>query len=196
MPFELTPEELSLVTNANILKTKTKIISNVYDLFGDLAEGYAEVVRKSPQDFSQMPGPKISRGEQYGGLPFVMLDFPRIFQRENIFAIRCLFWWGNFFSITLQLGGKYQENFAASISRALIADKLNDWFICVADQPWDHHFETNNYLAVKQFEHNKIHALKKLPFIKVAKKIPLFEWEKVSVFYKQSFNEIMDWLQC
>ena len=49
--------------------------------------------------------PKIAKGENYLQLPYVLLDYPRCFDKENIFAIRTMFWWGNFFSITLHLSG-------------------------------------------------------------------------------------------
>ena len=32
--------------------------------------------------------PKISKGENYKGLPYVMLDYPRCFGKTDIFAIR------------------------------------------------------------------------------------------------------------
>ena len=32
---------------------------------------------------------------------------PAVFSKENIFAIRTMFWWGNFFSISLHVSGKY-----------------------------------------------------------------------------------------
>jgi hypothetical protein len=36
-----------------------------------------------------------------------VLDYPRIFTEEDVFAFRTLFWWGNYLSFTLHLKGKY-----------------------------------------------------------------------------------------
>ena len=58
--------------------------------------------------------PKISRGENYNGLPYVMLDYPRCFGKEDVFAMRTMFWWGNFFSITWHLKGKYSKEYIAA----------------------------------------------------------------------------------
>ncbi len=35
-----------------------------------------------------------------------MLDYPRAFGRDSIFACRTFFWWGRFFSLTLHLAGR------------------------------------------------------------------------------------------
>ena len=59
--------------------------------------------------------PKISKGENYKDLPYVMLDYPRCFQKEKTIAIRTFFWWGNFFSINLQLSGEYKEQALPSL---------------------------------------------------------------------------------
>lgn len=40
--------------------------------------------------------PKISKGENYLQLPYLILDYPAIFEKNNIFALRTFFWWGNF----------------------------------------------------------------------------------------------------
>ncbi|MFX8895293.1 hypothetical protein ABTM96_19365, partial [Acinetobacter baumannii] len=87
---------------------------------------------------------KISRGEHYEGLPWVMIDYPRYFKKNHFFAIRTFFWWGNFFSLTLQLKGKYQLGFQGSNFETLKAD----WFICVNEDEWQHHFRQDNYVKL------------------------------------------------
>ena len=63
--------------------------------------------------------PKISKGENYRGLPYVMLDYPRLFGREEVLAIRTFFWWGHGFSVTLHLKGGYRERISAGIATTL-----------------------------------------------------------------------------
>ena len=109
---ELSKNELELVTSSEVILTKNRIIEKVYLLFGSLSEEYRRLLQAhssklAPEVFQQSP--KISRGEQYLGLPYVMLDYPRIFSKDDVFAIRSFFWWGNHFSIRLQLSGKYLQ---------------------------------------------------------------------------------------
>jgi hypothetical protein len=108
--IQLSAEELSLVQNAGWLLTKNTIIEKVFALFGDVAhqmrDNFAAGEGIIPAEVL-VPSPKISKGENYKGLPWVMLDYPRFFNREDAFAIRTMFWWGHFFSVTLHLKGAY-----------------------------------------------------------------------------------------
>jgi len=62
--------------------------------------------------------PKISRGENYLGLPYLVLDYPRLFRPDAVLAIRTFFWWGHFFSSTLQLSGGYKTEFLSRLQAA------------------------------------------------------------------------------
>lgn len=122
--------------------------------------------------------PKISRGENYRGLPYLMLDYPRYFNKENIFALRTMFWWANFFSSTLHLSGKYKKLYLQRIISAYEFLKTKGYFICVNENEWEHHFERNNFIQIKKF--SKLSFKKQVtgsPFIKLAKNISLQQWE-------------------
>ena len=66
---------------------------------------------------------------------------------KDIFAIRTMFWWGNFFSITLHLSGIYKTMFAQKIIACYELLKETDFFICVHEEQWQHHFEKDNYIT-------------------------------------------------
>src|SRR5438309_4807722 len=118
MTTSLTAYEMQLVTDAQILITKNTIIRKVYELFGKLSEEYREEVNCKIAG-QNLISPKISRGENYLGLPYVILDYPRQFAKDDVFAIRSFFWWGNFFSITLHLSGSYLKQYSATIESAI-----------------------------------------------------------------------------
>src|SRR3982750_1106316 len=107
---KLSNAELLLVCDEQFILTKNSIINKVYQLFGALSENFIEQAKSKPEIFPvEVSGtsPKIFRGENYRNLPYVLLDYPRFFSREKTFAIRCFFWWGNLFSITLHIAGEY-----------------------------------------------------------------------------------------
>src|SRR5688500_20050079 len=110
--IQLSQEELVLVQNADWLLTKNRIIGKVYEMFGMLVADVQMMPEKNsvllPEIFAASP--KISKGENYMGLPYVMLDYPRCFGKSDTFAIRTMFWWGNFFSVTLHLKGRYKKD--------------------------------------------------------------------------------------
>src|SRR5215467_7358592 len=106
--IHLSSFEMELVNNADWILTKNNILRKVQSMLEQVQNNTVDYSKLYPQLFPtevKAISPKISRGENYGGLPWMMLDFPRFFAKEdlprsgaNIFAIRNMFWWGNFFS--------------------------------------------------------------------------------------------------
>jgi hypothetical protein len=185
---KLSKEELELVINADVILTKNRIIQKVYELFGEVSEEYKLIGKASLLPELLSISPKIAKGEFYRQLPWVMLDYPRNFSLTDTFAIRSFFWWGNFFSITLQLQGKYKEQFLPAIQQNL--DKSSGWWYCIDEtDAWQHHFESDNYKLLDQTV-----SLENYPFIKLAKKIPLEQWDNAFDFYCDSFKEIISLL--
>src|SRR5688572_30593643 len=104
--IQLSTLELELVNNTEWILTKNGIIEKVKKLLHDIQMAQHEVLIAAQDQLPAevlMPSPKISRGENYKGLPYLILDNPRFFDKQDIFAIRTMFWWGHFFSITLHV---------------------------------------------------------------------------------------------
>jgi hypothetical protein len=190
----LSPKELELVNNAGWILTKNAVIQKVYLLFGQLSEVYRASLDANsiltPEDTGTR-SPKISKGEQYEGLPWVMLDYPRHFSGDDAFGIRSFFWWGNFCSITLQLSGRPKEKFAGAVQRYLQTSRGNDWYIGTGADPWKHHFRKDNYQPAREWKGGSIQDL---PFIKLAKKVSLQDWDELDNFFEQNYREILEML--
>jgi hypothetical protein len=194
--LELSKNELELITNSDVILTKNRIIEKVYLLFGSLSEEYKSLLDRysiilPPEIFNKSP--KIYKGEQYLGLPYVMMDYPRFFLKDNVFAIRSFFWWGNYFSITLQLSGDYLKMFAENITKQFSKMNTEDYFFGINDSAWEHHFEKENYLSLKDCHSDfSPENLINRPFIKIAKKIPLAEWNSAMKFFMKNYNELLE----
>jgi len=178
---KLSKEEMTLVTDAGFILTKNRIIQKVYDLFGEVSQAFTATNTALPPEVLAIH-PKIAKGENYQGLPWVMLDYPRRFSATDVFAVRCFFWWGHFFSITLQLQGKYQHQYAPLLQKNL---PITEWWVGTGSDAWQHHFDDGNYS-----NGSSATDLIRLPFIKLAKKIPLSEWDNAFEFYTVQFAEI------
>lgn len=175
--YKLNTIEQSTVLDADFILRKNRIIEKVFGLFGALQEAMAA---QPVIAGLQLPGgqpPKISRGEQYRGLPYVILDYPRQFSREDIFACRTFFWWGRFFSITLHLAGASLEQYRRQLGG--LQESLSGWSVCVQDDPWEHHFEEENYRATTSLTAAQWRGLMQGTFIKLARKYDLQEWENL-----------------
>ena len=186
----LSPAELELASDAGIILTKNRVIEKVYALFGEVSEAYTAASGAAAAFYPEVfaAGPKISRGENYGGLPWVMLDQPRYFTSVNVFAVRSFFWWGNFFSITIQLKGIYAEKLQAKLLQ--FAHSGSDVFIGVnAVSDWEHHFDDNNYLPARQVDITAV--MRNGQAFKMAKKIPIGKWEDVPAIMLEFYMALM-----
>lgn len=188
MSTSLSLYEMQLVTDSRALLTKSIIIKKVYEFFGKLSEEYKNVLNNKMSGIENFIHPKISRGENYLGLPYVILDFPRQFGKTDVFAIRSFFWWGNFFSITLHLAGQYHRRYAFAVQNAISNQRLKEWYIGTENE-WEHHFESNNYLSLSA---QADCLVAELPFIKLAKKIPLTKWDETESFFTENFKLLLE----
>ncbi len=195
----LSTKELELVTDAGWILTKNQIIDKVYKLFGTLHENYTFLLENNAPEKDwgiSFQSPKISKGEQYEGLPWVMLDHPRYFAGKDSLAIRSFFWWGNFYSITLQVSGACQQKLAPSIQQYFMnAQKdsaaYKQWYLSISDDPWQHDFGEKNYRRITDIADIDFAAL---PFIKLAKKIPLEDWDEAGNFFESNYVQILEML--
>jgi len=182
--IHLSEDELQLVQNAQLLLTKNTIIEKVYALFGELASELQQspiyATRNLPAELLTL-GPKISRGEKYKGLPYVVLDYPRCFGKEDVFAVRTFFWWGNYFSVTLHLKGKYQQMFIPYLQKqtALLAE--SDFQLCVTGDEWEHDLSDGNYLPLST-NSDTVSAidLAGKPFYKLTSRVELHQWNEMN----------------
>ena len=180
----LSKEEMEAVTNPEWILTKNRIIDKVIVQFETLAGQYQKLVGSSSNiraEISLVP-PKISKGEKYLGLPYIMLDYPRIFTRDDVFAVRSFFWWGNFFSITLHLSGKYKS--CLNINSLKAAD---GWNVATGSDEWSHDLNSEHYKILAEDFSN----LEAQTFIKLAKKIPLEQWDFSTKFFIENFEKII-----
>lgn len=189
----LSAEELQLVSNTDFILTKHRIIAKANNLLGEqaaFAQQYTAVVNL-PEAVKQT-SPKIAKGENYLQLPWLLLDYPRLFDKGNIFAIRTMFWWGNFFSCTLQLGGIYKKQFEIAVAKNICNLPQQLFFICINEDEWQHHFETTNYAPLHSIgtaAAQKIITEKK--FIKIACRFSLQQWQQMPQLLQQSFITLL-----
>jgi hypothetical protein len=179
--IQLSAEELSLVQNAGWLLTKNTIIEKVFALFGDIAHEVRDRVAATPAILEevQQPSPKISKGENYKGLPWVMLDYPRSFNHQHTFAIRTMFWWGHFFSVTLHLKGKYKQQYQQNLLNNLPLLTKQQFYLCVSGEEWRHEFEDDNYTPLTQLNSSSVEKiLLTNDFCKLSAKISLPQWNQ------------------
>jgi hypothetical protein len=191
----LSAKESELVTNSDWILTKNQIIQKVKWLLEDVQLKQQEYLKDHgsalPTEVIAVP-PKISKGENYNGLPYLVLDYPRFFGKEDHFAIRTMFWWGNYFSITLHLSGKYKNEYQSRIGDSFSLLKEASYFIGVNDDQWEHHFESSNYLPLNDMTQENFKAnVSSKNFIKLAKQFSFVQWENAGENLFSSFCQLI-----
>jgi hypothetical protein len=167
----LSEEERRLVSDPGLILTKNAIIAKVYDLFGELA-GMQQSL-PFPEEV-RVAMPKISRGENYHGLPYVVLDFPRLFTADHVLAIRTHFWWGHYFSVTLHLKGMYRERYAGRCLDAYAELSEQGYLMASTGDEWEHRVSEPWYRPVASMDRRAFgQALHLQPFLKIGKTLPL-----------------------
>jgi hypothetical protein len=196
--IRLSAKEAELIANADWILTKNHILQKVKYILEELQSQQQQFLRSHS---SILPAeviaiaPKISRGENYKGLPYLVLDHPRYFGKGDHFAIRSMFWWGNFFSVTLHLSGSYKKKYAHKIEASFISLKENSFFIGASEDQWEHHFETGNYLPLKEMNETNFKTnLTNKDFIKLAQRFSLEQWDDAGDILFRSFCQLIGWL--
>jgi len=193
--IRLSAKEMEMVSNPDFILTKNSILDKAVLQLESLRKTYSAVLTEQrnqlPEDI-KLSSSKITRGENYLGLPYRLLDYPAIFSGENIFAIRTMFWWGNFFSITLHIAGKYKKIYEQRICSGY--NSLKSGFqICVNANQWDHHFDANNYTNINNLTELQFNSeIMKKDFVKLATYIPVGEWNYVIKKMPEQFRHLIE----
>lgn len=191
--IQLSAEEMQLVKDPSWILTKHRVIKKVYHLFGELSGRTQALVLRNddaiPAEVLLSP-PKISKGEQYEALPYVVLDYPRLFSKEDVFAIRCFFWWGNYFSVTWHLKGKFQRKYQPLIAAAIADNNLPDHYFSVSGNEFNFDLSSKDY-ATTTSAAGTFSKLTEIPFLKISYRIPFEQWNKAEELLMQAFTNFM-----
>ena len=170
-----------MVRNTEWILTKHRVIEKVYTLYGALSSQMQSALLLQP---AILPAevlkisPKISKGEQYEQLPYVVLDYPRFFSKSHVFAIRTFFWWGYYFSSTLHLKGKFQQSWAEKIVKAVRANKISGYYLSTSGNEFDFDLSGHNYSRLTGKSKLVAQDLLNHPFIKLSNKVSFNNWNK------------------
>jgi len=142
-------KESDLLYNTEIFPLKRQVTQKIYVLFEQIKTRLKDTEQHKqftfPSGTDNTTG-KISQGENYLSFPWVILDFPKLFNKQDIFAFRTLFWFGHYFSFSLVLSGRSAEFYLAAIlkNRNLISGRF--LYFSTHEDPWQHGITEENSL--------------------------------------------------
>ena len=198
-----TPAERKALHNKDFFYIKASATKKIDILLAGVRDEIKSEIKKKkllfPEEADASAG-KIFKGENYAGLPYMVLDFPKYFTKESVFSFRTMCWWGNFFSFTLHLQGKALEEYRAGLTPSVPARagkgeggihflKKRNINICVNNNPWQYHFEKDNYIPVDKLSDRELEKiLLEKEFIKISRKIPLKDYKTIVNFATKTFQ--------
>lgn len=186
----LSDKDISAAGDADWILTKRRVMDAACDILGacvPLCDSYFLSHPDFPKEAS-VRHPKISKGENYLQLPYAILDHPRFFSDDSILAVRTMFWWAHFFSITLQVSGR----FLPAVEKALLISHSSadvPVFFCINKDPWQHHFENDNYVPLNLLSRDDILAqINQAGFIKLAVQYELGNWSRMPQLLEEGYQ--------
>ncbi|MBI3501250.1 MAG: hypothetical protein HY063_05590 [Bacteroidetes bacterium] len=189
--MRFSPTELHALHNSRFFYIKASVTKKMDALLAQTRDEIKSVIEKEkiilPAEADASMG-KIFRGENYLGLPYLILDYPKYFGKDSVFAFRTLFWWGKFFSCTLHAGGIRNKDIRYK------GDVLSGKgvYFCVNDSPWQYHYGKDNYLLIDKLTEKQMQAhIRKNNFIKLSRKMELKDYRKLPEFARETFELFM-----
>jgi len=194
--LKLTSEELKILENTDFFSTKLIVTRKIIEQFGALESSFRESLPNG-SDLSRegvnLSNGKIFRGENYKGLPYVVLDYPRLFSTQSVFAFRTMFWWGHEFSFTLHLQGNAWEKRKHLLVKNLSRLMNRELYICVNETPWQYHFGRENFVPIDEYRANSGRGdLEQLPFLKLSSRLDIRRFESLEQEAGNTFKMLMD----
>ncbi len=105
-----------------------------------------------------------------------------------------MLWWGNEISVHLLLAGKYKREFEQRL-RENLAKANSQFYICIAETPWEHHFEMTNYTTLQSLRNDELHTALAQPFVKIGLRYHLHQWNEMEDLLKEGYQQLFELLE-
>ncbi|MBK8845382.1 MAG: hypothetical protein IPO27_02040 [Bacteroidetes bacterium] len=176
-------EELSLISGDYFFVQKNKIFASLHERFLQINNHINKLKEKYnqnlPAEVNRKQG-KISRGENYNNLPYMVLDNPNVFSNDGIFAFRLIFLWGKYFTLNIAISGKYFLHYQPYLPEVIKSFSQMNVYQLHDDQLWQHYI-TSGYREIS--EDSNFTPLN--DFLKLTKVI---EFDKVETLKIETLN--------
>lgn len=192
----ITKKELQVIENTYFFLTKVKVTHKIIEQLLLLRTSLKKIIQKTdfkfPSETDILTG-KISKGENYLSYPYIILDYPKLFKKNSIFAFRSMFWWGNFYSFTFHVSGNALKHYRSNLISNISKFKKKNYFFCINENQWQHEFSANNYKLIDNIPNTELTKLiNTRQFIKISKKISLHKWKDVIKTGEKCFTDMLN----
>ncbi|WMJ74018.1 hypothetical protein RCC89_12715 [Cytophagaceae bacterium ABcell3] len=186
--------EFSVLKNTDFLITKRSILQKVTGAFDALSSQLSHHLAKSSVVLpaNTRLTPKISKGENYRGLPYIVLDFPSLFSKDSLFMFRVIFLWGYAFSIEMLVSGDMLKEKADLLLEH--APKIRETlpFICISKTPWEYYYDDTIFKPCSELDKEAFrHIIENRDFVKLGARFPLEDYTVLDKEVRTRFSSLM-----
>lgn len=192
-------DEIDFLTDLEIFPLKRSLLERLSLLFIEIEQNLNLECSNNnflfPEGVLIKKG-KISKGDNYNNQPYLVLDYPRLLEKNNIFCLRTIFWWGNYFSNAFILSGSMLDRYQNSLIDNFLKLKNTEWYFSINKDPWKLEISKENYIKVKNLDKDFIeNHVRTFNYIKIAGIYPISEYKKLSDTSVIFFKNFLDILQ-
>jgi hypothetical protein len=165
--IDLSQEGTRLLTQREPWNERRQLVDQLYHWFGN---ALAETKQRHHELFARHVSQenlngKITRGDNYKGFAYVLVDYPNQFSKDKILAARNLIWLGNGFHCTLHVRGELVHKVLKSIA-SLPESRFENVFVYDGNDEWQHHID-ENWKPLTNLDSNSLKTLTENNWIKL-----------------------------
>ncbi len=169
--------EIELLNHVEIFLHKPRIMKKAEQYLNALGN---EMIRDLTQSkISFPPGTKrekiqLTRGENHKGFPYLSLDIPQMFTKEEMFTYRTLFWWGHYLGFSLILKGKNLPRYIDNLLREKNNSQLESVYLATTPTPWEWSLTDDNFKKICTTSGDELQKIiKSIEYIKLVRFYPV-----------------------
>lgn len=185
--IKLTKAEFDLVSRTDYPKMKQRIMRKTvqrFDALGCLMKDAVELPAGIAPSF------KTTRGENYRGLPYAVLDFPQIKGNGFTLCCRTMFWWGRYCSLNVIIRSDAVD--IAELAQKLKASSLKKVRILTGDDLWQQDLDHADFTKLKELDEAALaELLKGREYIKISRKVSLRKWKELEVRSLEFYRAVL-----
>jgi hypothetical protein len=189
-PESWNTKDLEIINHVEVFQKKPVILKKVESRLNKLKE--AMVVELLPCATQLPPNTDIKkgqivRGENNNGFPFLSLDIPQNFSKNEMYTYRTLFWWGHYLGFSMILRGDKLRTYFKRLSANCKKPRFQDVHLSMTPTPWEwrqneKHFTPVNHIHVWAEKSNLLDHMKIIRFYSVAdKSFEKLDWTKAGI---------------
>ncbi len=168
---------MNLLNTVEVFRHKPRIMKKAEGYLNALHDALAADLEGRESDFpphTKLKKGQLVRGENHKGFPFLSLDIPQRFSKEEMLTYRTLFWWGHYLGFSLILKG---EALPGYLERLLERREQPDWgeiYLATAASPWEWSPTKDNFVRVSAAPSEDLRRIvQKIDYMKLCRFHPI-----------------------